>query len=44
MRRHIDFAVAMTTTVGTAEMLKNVLPPKLVHSNVYDPEYVEKFL
>ena len=33
MRRHIYFAVAMTTTVSTAEMLKKVLPPKLVHSD-----------
>ena len=44
MRRHIDFAVAMTTTVSTAEMLKKVLPPKLVHSDGYDPECAEKFL
>ena len=44
MRRHIDSAVAMTTTVSTAEMLKKVLPPKLVHSNGYNPECVEKFL
>ena len=30
--------------VSTAEMLKKVLPPKLVHSDGYDPECAEKFL
>ena len=43
-KKNVKFAVAMTTTVRTAKMLKKVLPPKLVHSNGCDPEYAEKFL
>jgi hypothetical protein len=43
-QNHYDFAMAMTKTVSTVEMLQEFIPHKLIFTNGYDFDFGERFL
>jgi len=43
-RSHYDFAMAMTATVSTVDMLKEFIPHRLIFTNGYDFAFGERFL